>query len=230
MGSKEEKEEEKDKVKDKLYSMLEEFFIKYFLWLTLIFLIINKFLLLSTDKWGFSKFDVYFTTTLSTTLKEQDGTLITIAAVFIGIYFTVFTLLSSMKIESTFSILTKNNFNKLVKYIRNAFIGSFLYLLFSVFSPIVINDWIYTVIALTMLLYMLLSALRFGMIIYLIFNRDVKKYYDHLEIEKLEKRKMQNLMKRMEQFLDQYEKEKGKEYSREFSEKLAKKIEKEKDQ
>lgn len=171
-------------------------------------------------KFGFQGLEVYFTTSFKDTLQKKDSTLITIAAVFIGIYFTVFTLLSSIKVESTFAILTKQNFEKLLRYIKNAFIGSFLYLLFSLFSPIDTRSWIVSIIALLLLLYMLLSALRFGTIIYLIFSRDVKKYYETLESEKIKQRKRENLFSRMEIFLEAEEKKRNHEHSKELAEKL----------
>lgn len=214
-------ETKKNKHKDKVYLFLEQHIIKIVVVSTLLLLTVNKLLLEKTYSYGWNKFDIYFTCTLKNTLHNLDGTLITIAAVFIGIYFTIFTLLSSIKIESTFSILTKANFNNLLVYIRNAFIGSFTYLLFSLFAGGINNDWVYTIIALSLLLYMLLSALRFGVIIYLIFNRDVKKYYDELEKEKAEKIKIDNLYKRLDIFLDDYEKNKQEQYSKEFSKLLS---------
>lgn len=221
-------EVEDNKRKDKVYLFLEQHIIKIILLSILLLLTINKILLEKTYLYGWYKLDVYFTTTLKDSLQNLDGTLITIAAVFIGIYFTVFTLLSSIKIESTFSILTKSNFNKLLIYIRNAFIGSFTYLLFSLFSGGINNDWIYTIIALYLLLYMLLSAFRFGTIIYIIFNRDVKKYYDQLEIEKAEKLKRDNLYKRLDIFLTDFEKNKQEKYSRDFSTQLLEKLKEDK--
>jgi len=203
-----------------LYLFLEEYGIIFVISFILFLTSVNKILLIYTSKFGNVSAELFFTTTLKDTLLEKDSTLITIAAVFIGIYFTVFTLLSSIKVESTFSILTKDNFNKLLRYIKNAFIGSFIYLFFSLFSNSITNDWYLAIISLVLLLYMLLSALRFGMIIYLIFSRDVKKYYESLEEEQITMRKRENLYKKMEIFLDNEETKRNEEYSRQFSEKL----------
>lgn len=214
--------------KEKLFLFLEKNFIRLLLLILLLILLGNKILLINYPQYGWNYLDSFFLEVLRPTLQSKDSTLITIAAIFIGIYFTVFTLLSSIKIDSTFSILTKNNFEQLLIYIRNAFIGSFLYLFFSLFSSIIINEWFWTVIGLIFLLYMLFSALRFGIIIYLIFSRDVKAFYVQLELERNEKRKQKNLFSRLEKFLDQQEKHAHEKYSEDFSKKLEEKINKDK--
>ena len=215
-----------NKRKEKLFLFLEKNFIRLLLFLLLLTLVGNKLLLMKFPNYGWKYLDSFFLEVLRPTLQSKDSTLITIAAIFIGIYFTVFTLLSSIKIDSTFSILTKKNFEQLLVYIRNAFIGSFLYLFFSLFSSVIINEWFWTVIGLIFLLYMLFSALRFGIIIYLIFSRDVKAFYVQLELERNEKRKQKNLFNRLERFLDQHEKQAHEKYSEDFSKKLEDKIKK----
>lgn len=209
------------KIKDNQLAFLEQNLIKLIISLLLLFLFINKILLYTSIKYGWIAFDEYFLNVFRPALEAKDSTLITIAAIFIGIYFTLFTLLSSIKIDSTFSILTKDNFERLIIYIRNAFIGSFLYLFFSLFSTSILNEWIWTVVGLTFLLYMLLSAFRFGIIIYLIFTRDLKAFYDQLEKERFERIRQQNLIIRLEEFLDEHENLSHEKESIEFSEKLA---------
>lgn len=209
--------------KDKVYHFIEEYGITLILGLLLLTLILNKLLIVNNSKFGVPIFELYFTTTFKDTLQNKDSTLITIAAVFIGIYFTVFTLLSSIKVDSTFAILTKKNFVKLLKYIRNAFIGSFLYLLLSLFSPSETSDWAFSILALALMLYMLLSALRFGTIIYLIFSKDVKKYYDTIESEKANQRKRDNLFARLEIFLKAEEDKREIDRAKALSETLKKK-------
>lgn len=209
---------------EKTLVFLEKNLIRLILALLLLFLIINRFLILHYPSYSWAKFDNFFLEVLRPTLQSQDSTLITLAAIFIGIYFTVFTLLSSIKIDSTFSILTKRNFEQLLTYIRNAFIGSFLYLFFSLFSAIIVDEWFWTMMGLIFLLYMLFSALRFGIIIYLIFSRDVKAFYSQLDAERAEKRHQKNLFLRLEKFLDKHEKDSHESYSEDFSNKLAKKM------
>ncbi|WP_264737295.1 hypothetical protein [Cytobacillus firmus] len=193
--------------RDKFMDYLERYSIITLITLITVLLGINKGLLMITKNKGWLSLDNFISGPLKTALMQKDGTLITIAAVFIGIYFTVFSLLSSIKIESTFAILTNKNFEKLLRFIKNAFIGSFSYLFFSIISPTLKNDWIVSVITIVLLLYMLLSALRFGVIIYFIFKNDVKKFHENLDLEKQQKRKQEVLFHRLERFLNEYEDE-----------------------
>ena len=204
---------------DSFILFLEKHGIKILLIPFLVIFIVNKIFIINENQFRNEILDEFFLNSLRNTLILQDGTLITLAAVFIGIYFTVFTLLSSLKIDSTFSILTESNFYRLIKYIRNAFIGSFLYLLYSLFSPLFTNEWISTFISIALLLYMLLSALRFGFIIYNIFTNDVKKYYKQIEEEKIKINNKDKLDKKLEIYLDRQQKIVDKEYSEDFSKK-----------
>lgn len=203
---------------------LDQYGIIYTIGVVLFIFSVNKGLLLFKPSFGLMPVDVFFSKTIPLILAEKDSTLITIAAVFIGIYFTVFTLLTSIGIESTFAILTRGNFDKLVKYISRAFFGSFIYLFFSLFYDIFPMNSYFSIISLSLLLYMLLSALRFASIIYLIFTQEVKKYYKRLEGEKRKQNELENLYKRLNNFLAEEEIKKQTEYSKNFSEKLDKRI------
>jgi len=190
-------------IKDKVYNFLEKYLITSVISIIVTLLLINKYLLQYNK--GIPEIDYFVVGPLKDVLLSKDGTLITIAAVFIGMYFTVFSLLGSIKIDSTFSILTKENFYKLLKYIKNAFIGSFLYLFFSLFIPVIKSqDWLLSVLIIILLLYMLLSALRFGIIIYLIFKKDISKFHDNLNNEKQKQLRFNNLLQELEVFLEKH--------------------------
>lgn len=189
---------------DKKFQRVEDYTITIIISTILVFSIVNKILIYFNVKFASYGFDKYLVD-LKKILVSKDGTLITVAAVFIGIYFTVFSLLSSIKIESTFAILTEDNFKRLLKFIRNAFIGSFIYLFYSLFSGLLINEWVSSIVTIALLLYMLLSALRFGAIIYSIFSNDLKKFHEQLEKDQREKERLLNLNKRLEAFLAQQE-------------------------
>ncbi|MDQ0206089.1 hypothetical protein [Alkalicoccobacillus murimartini] len=195
--------EKDDNLKDRIYNFLEKYIIFISNSAILFLLTINKILLITTSNYGSNKFDEFFIKTLASTLNNKDGTLITLAAVFIGIYFTIFTLLGSLKVDSSFSILTKENFEKLIIFIRNAFIGSFLYLLYSLFIIEILEHWIINLFGLLLLIYMLLGALRFGTIIYIIFNKDVKKYYNSIEEAKVEKKNQDYIFNELKIFLEE---------------------------
>lgn len=209
--------------KNKMYKFIEhldQYGIIYAIGLVLFIFFLNKILLHFETPFGLNSVDVFFSKTIPIILTSKDSTLITIAAVFIGIYFTVFTLLTSIGVESTFAILTRDNFDKLVKYISRAFFGSFIYLFFSLFYDVFPMNSYFSIISLSLLLYMLLSALRFASIIYLIFTQEVKKYYERLEEEKRKQRELDSLYKRLNNFLLDEELKKQTKYSREFSKKL----------
>lgn len=206
--------------RDKTMDFLERYSILTLITFVTLILIINKLLLIFTKNMGWLSLDSFIVGPLKSTLQGKDGTLITIAAVFIGIYFTVFSLLSSIRIESTFAILTVKNFDKLLRFIKNAFIGSFIYLFFSLISPTLQGEWMLAVITIILLLYMLLSALRFGIIIYYIFKNDVRKFHKNLEVEKKEKQRQEILLHRLEKFLDKQEEEINRKETEELQKKL----------
>lgn len=140
---------------------------------------------------------------------DRDSTLITLSAIFIGIYFTTFTLMSTISTKSSFSILKKQQFTDLINYIRNAFIASFLYLVVSLILPIFSKTgWFFSIVSLTLLVYMLLSAFRFGALVYMILKRDINRYIQDIELEKALRVEQDNILKELEKFL---EKEKHKE-------------------
>lgn len=210
--------------KENRYNKLIPFFEKWSisLFITLIFLafLINKAFLANTRNIGYKFIDNFLTNELYFSLLKNESTLITIASVFIGIYFTILTLLSSINPKSTFSLLTKNNYKNLVKYIRNAFFGSFIFLFFLLFSSLLSIEWIVSLGYLLLLLYVLLSALRFAVLIYLILQRDIDKYHDYLKEEEQEKKHREKIYSRLEFFLDSEDRKKEIERSSAFIENL----------
>ncbi|MEC4589313.1 hypothetical protein VSS76_18845 [Bacillus safensis] len=164
---------------------------------------------------------------LNEILKEiifpKEGTLVSISAIFIGLYFTIFTLLRAFRLDSTIKILTESNFSKLIKYIRNAFLLAFTYILTTLFSSLLISHWIGVLILFNLLLMMFLSAFRFLLIMYIIFSKDAKKYYELSEQEAAEKQKFETTIKRLNNFLNEQETRKATERSMQLAEKIKKK-------
>ncbi|MDM5333398.1 hypothetical protein QUF56_09185 [Ureibacillus composti] len=218
---------QKDSKIEKSLVFFEDYFITASITLLALFLGINHFLIINSNPIGIPFIDTYFVDKFKNLLTSEDGTLISIASIFIGIYFTVFTLFSNIKVDSTFSILEQENFEKLLKYIRNAFIGAFIYLVFALFTSVDPKNPDFTLLVLTLilLLYMLLSALRFGIVIYIIFNTDIKKYYELIELEKVKQKERDQLFIRLKNFLDSEEKKRWEDYHKN----IASKFDKEKD-
>lgn len=148
--------------------------------------------------------------TLPALFIDRDSTLISLSAIFIGLYFTTFTLMATISTKSSFSLLKKQQFTDLINYIRNAFIASFLYLVVSLMLPIFSKTgWFFSIVSLVLLVYMLLSAFRFGALIYMILKRDINRYIQDIELEKAAKLEQDNILKELERFLDR-EKQKEK--------------------
>ncbi|MGG1554573.1 hypothetical protein [Paenibacillus ferrarius] len=164
-----------------------------------------------------------FFTKLQQALKDNEGILINVASIFIGIYFTVFTLLGSVTSKSTFSEIKKHNFFKFVKFIKHAAIGAFIYMFYSIAISIIekytdkINSYL-TAILFVLLVYMLLSALRLGLIIFLIYQSDLSKIHELIEEEKTEVAKEKFILHRLDNFLAIHEKEVAIQQAREMAE------------
>ncbi|WP_144499786.1 hypothetical protein [Bacillus sp. FDAARGOS_235] len=193
---------------NKFYVWFENHFVKFSLAIFILVFGANKIYLLLSEKIFSAQIDSFLTSTLYTSLSSKDGTLTTIAAVFIGIYFTVFSLLGSINIESTFAVITKNNFERLLSFIKHACSSAFIFLFYSLLMPIFTThfNWFSIFLYIVLLLYMLLTAVKIGIVLYLIFKRDLSKLHIKLESEKQEKQKEMQLKKRMEKFLDIHEK------------------------
>ncbi|WNN74341.1 hypothetical protein ACM1TL_07315 [Lysinibacillus capsici] len=194
------------------------FFEKKFIFWVIVVLFLGAIVLKILTLFPLGKFDNYtnqIDLIISSKLPEwfisRDSTLITLSAIFIGIYFTTFTLMATISSKSSFNLLNKQQFKDLIIYIRNAFGASFLYLVVSLVLPIFSKtEWFFSVISLLLLVYMLLSAFRFGALIYMILEKDINQYLQDIESEKAIKVEQDNIFKELKLFL---EKEKEKEKS-----------------
>lgn len=142
-------------------------------------------------------------------LVPREGTLATVAAMFIGIYFTVISILGAIKLDSTLAKVTKSKFFKLVTFIRNAFIFAFLYLLFTIFYSWLsehLNGYPKQLLYLTLIILfmnMFLSALKVAIALYLVFKKDLSNLHISIEEEKEEKKKQKVILSRLEKFLNE---------------------------
>lgn len=219
-----------NKRKDKMYFFFEEYFIRIFISVFITFLLFLKSLTYTDYVYEYdflNKIDSFIVNELSMAFIDRDSTLITIAAVFIGIYFTVFTLLATLSGKTSFLILTRRHFKSLIVYTRNAFIAAFAYLVISLISPLLINlSWIYSITCLILLVYMLMSALRFGFLIYLILRSDMDNLIDKSERKNVEEKRLEVLFSELERYLEKQFSEEGKVKAEEISQLLKKRREK----
>jgi hypothetical protein len=148
-----------------------------------------------------SNLNIFITETLTEELKKRDGTLISLASIFIGIYFTTFTFMGTISYKSTLSLLNKEQFKNLLIYIRNAFLASFSYIIFSLISPLISeSNWVFSLISVPLLSYILLSALRFGWLIYLILARDMHQFIENKKDYEYEKAKLEYIISSLEKY------------------------------
>ncbi|MGX5612967.1 hypothetical protein [Bacillus toyonensis] len=192
---------------DKFIRSLEDFLIAALLALLFLIFSTNKLLIVLQLKVASSRLENFIVTDLQSFFTAKEGSLGTITAVFIGIYFTVFSILGSIKIDSTFASLSHNNLIRLVNFIRNSLIGSFILLFFLLSVGTFFNSpiWILNVIGFLLLLYVFLSAIRFGLVIYFIIKKDVQNTDINLKKEEAEHAKKQRLMYSLEIFLNEQE-------------------------
>lgn len=194
---------------DKLIRFLEDNLIVLVIFVLFFPLIANHVLLVSFG-YGYPFVHELFIKMFKSFL-EREGVLITISAVFIGIFFTVFSILGSIKLESSFATLTQSNFSRLIKFIFFSLLSSFCYLFFSLVVPTIIKIYepltdSIAFISLILLTHMLLAALRFGIMIFLIFKHDIEKLYSNLDKEKKAQREHQIIMNKLDIFLSEQEK------------------------
>ncbi|TCT23379.1 hypothetical protein EDD68_10793 [Melghiribacillus thermohalophilus] len=201
--------------KDKIFYLFENWTIAISLSLLFIFFLSNH-ILYKFDIWIYHMGTEYFIqSTLRNSLFDMKNALLTVAAIFIGIYVTVFTLLGSIKVDSIFAFLNEKNFKKLVNFIRNAFIAAFLYIILIIFLEVYYIDYndipvIFLIINLIIVLYMFATALRFGIILYFAFKKDLNNLPENIKKHREEHKRIRILFSRVENFIDDYEKEKSK--------------------
>lgn len=211
--------------KDKLFYFLENWLISVVLSLLTIILLLNHILLISEVNIAFDSLEKFLQEEIRPAVDNMQSSLLTIAAIFIGIYVTVFTLLGSIKVDSVFAYLNENTFKKLIIFIRNAFIASFGYLVIVLLFEVLYTKGevvpIYFIIVNSIIvLYMFATAFRFGIILYISFNKDLKNLQQNIEAHRREHREIKELQHKVSNFLEDYETKKNAENAEELSKKL----------
>lgn len=152
---------------------------------------------------------VNLTTSINYFIDKKESTFINIAAIFIGVYFALFSLFTTVKRDSTIASLSEDNFRMLLGYIRNALIGSFIYIFLTLFfspdnSGLIWDN--FNIVLFVSLIYMLASALRFGGYIMIVVYKDLSNVYPSIEEEEKAALKQKEIMIKLETFLNEYEK------------------------
>ncbi|EST12242.1 hypothetical protein [Sporolactobacillus laevolacticus] len=158
--------------------------------------------------------DNWISNSASSTVMNLQGTLLTIASILIGIYFSMFTFLITINKESILVKISQKNFNKLLKFITFAFAGSFIYIFASlvtafVYSPKEAPNYYFTLFTIIIIAYMILSSLRIGFVLFVSFIVDLKQITLHVEDEKSVERRNNEIMERLDTYLQYTESERG---------------------
>lgn len=138
-------------------------------------------------------------------IENNVGNITTIAAVFIGIYVTVLSVLGSIKVNTMISFFDAKDLKKLVKFIGSALVAALLVLFYSLIMLAISDVFFRAFFIFLTLIYMLFSALRFSLVIYAIYSHDLKKISTNLEMEKKERDDYQHIMYKLNKFLNEHE-------------------------
>ena len=140
---------------------------------------------------------------------QNIGTVTTIASVFVGIYFTVLSILGGLKLNSILAVLGESHLLKLIRYLKDAMAASFLLLFYSLIIPVINNEFWMTYFFFTIFLYMVMTAIRFGVNIIAIYEHDFAKLKANIEVERKEKNKMNHVIERLDLYLQEIDLEKA---------------------
>ena len=149
--------------------------------------------------------------------EQNIGTVTTIAAVFIGIYFTVLSILGSLKVNSVLSVLSEGHLLKLINYLKSAMTASFLLLFYSLIIPAISDKFLKPYLFFALFFYMVMTAVRFGINIVAIYERDFRKLKENIEVERQEKEYFNRVIQKLDLFLQQVDQEKAVRHSKEMA-------------
>lgn len=126
-------------------------------------------------------------------LMLNAGNLISLSAIFLGIYFTLFTLISTLDINSWITNLPNKRFKEIINLIKNGFSITFIYVLYLLLVNSIIPDdantfyipnFLHELIFLLnfmFCLYILLIALVIATIIYTAYQKDISEFNNKKE-------------------------------------------------
>jgi cell division protein FtsL len=170
-------------------------------------ILFNQTILFFNESYGLMQIEVYLKEQYQVLILPNIGTITTIASVFVGIYVTVLSILGSIRANSLMALLDDRNLKKLVKFIRDAIISSFVVIFYSLIAAIVHNGFIQSFLYFTFLILMLLTALRFGANILIIYSHDLNKLKANIDADKKEKERLNHIFYQLEQYLNEKETE-----------------------
>lgn len=139
-------------------------------------------------------------------LNEKEGAFLTIAGIFIGIHFALFSFFIGIKPDSVMADLDDEDILTLVRYLRQSFVGSFAYIFLTLLNFPFLTGVLkicFHFILIVSLLYMLSSALKVGIYMYITFKRDVVNLKDNVENAREDSYRLQRMLNFFEDFLEE---------------------------
>ncbi|WP_407144248.1 hypothetical protein [Marinilactibacillus psychrotolerans] len=171
------KKREEVKLLENIIIFIERKSIKYLRYLYVLFMIV---VLLINKFSSINIISEFFLKDFSSYIITNNSEIITIATIFIGIYFTVYTILMSMDNGSAFSRLRPRNKISLVYILNEGFFNSFVYVILSLlfstmngFFPLLFN-----MVRFGLLISFMYSALVFGVDMFVLIRKDIQKNID----------------------------------------------------
>lgn len=202
----------------------KEFYIKYWIVIVVSIVFFISCVCYFVDILDFYSFDKINEVIVDKFLVNREGILVSIAAIFIGIYFTLFTLLLTIKPESKIIQMGLKTYKELLTFIKHAFIGAFLYLFYVILYPLInfgqavgLFKFLYEVVLSGLILYMLLSAVRVGIAYFIIFKFDLESFIANIDKEKQYKEEKNEIIFKLESFLDEVERQEAKRKAEEIN-------------
>lgn len=175
------------------------------------FVVIILFIFYKSTNLGNYFLSIFFNGFLKDFLTLNAGNLISLSAIFLGIYFTLFTLISTLDINSWITNLPDKRFKEIISLIKNGFSITFVYVLYLLLvnsiseNTFYVSDWFYELIFLLnflFCLYILLIALVVATIIYTAYQKDISEFNKKKKQKELDEKEFKLFISQSKKFFD----------------------------
>lgn len=169
------------------------------------------FIFYKCTEFGNQNLSLFFNIFLHDFLSLNAGNLISLSAIFLGIYFTLFTLISTLDINSWITNLPNKRFKEIISLIKNGFSVTFIYVLYLLLVNSIsedtfsISNFFYELIFLLnflFCLYILLIALVIATIIYTAYQKDISEFNQKKEQKIQDEKELKLFISQSKKFFD----------------------------
>lgn len=144
-------------------------------------------------------------------LVEKEGTIVNIASIFIGIYFSMFGILGAIRTDSILANVSTNTLSNLIKYLYSALFSSFIYVPITLLISNHFTDSIwyskFEIFLLTLIIFMFSSSARLIIFMCIIVAKDFSKITDRIENDRRNENKLNNTIVKLDNYLERIENE-----------------------